>query len=235
MASSSSWVPPPLHLDLEATQRMLADKRYELDDFIQQVNDEHDNSVQETRLQIEAKQAENDALRQEIKETKESIAYYESQLPQAKEQRSALEEDERILRERRDALEKQYDEALKTTQQLQKVINDMEQEAQANERQASSQQKRNRPELAASIKYTGLSLEPLGGDRIKFNYRLVDKNDPDRVFSVTIDVSDSRFQVPHCDPMIPNLAQLAQDLSDQGNIRLFTIKMRQAFCQLVSP
>ncbi|KAI9637528.1 putative kinetochore protein SPC25 [Dioszegia hungarica] len=81
-----------------------------------------------------------------------------------------------------------------------------------------------------------LGLNIVGGDQpntLLFKFRLVDPLEPEREFALVADVSQYDYKVTRCDPPIPNLGVLVQQLNEDRNIMAFIKRARKAFRQLV--
>lgn len=66
---------------------------------------------------------------------------------------------------------------------------------------------------------------------MQFNYRLIDPQAPERLFSVTLDVNGEHYLVSDCRPALPELpsilAQLNQSRDFYGFIKTIRAKFRQ--------
>ncbi|ORX48296.1 hypothetical protein DM01DRAFT_1338766 [Hesseltinella vesiculosa] len=231
--SSTEWHPPALNYDLETIQKQLSSKKHDLDSFIQQVQEQHATTTQKSLMEIEEMQAKNNELKALIEERKASIAHYESLLPQAVERLEQLRKDEKEQQDRKEQLERECDAIATKNDTFALTIAAKERELEEKRALLDTQQKRNRPELEACMKYTGLALEPLKNNQLKLTFTLIDPKELDRAFTLVLDMSNDKYAVPKCEPQIPNLAQMVQDLNQHGNPSLFTIQARQAFSRLV--
>lgn len=67
-----------------------------------------------------------------------------------------------------------------------------------------------------------------------FTFRYIDPDDWERAFTVLIDVSTNRYRVKSCEPMVPQLTTLIDELNEDNNFFAFLRKMRDSFVQSVT-
>ncbi|DAZ92913.1 TPA: hypothetical protein N0F65_011318 [Lagenidium giganteum] len=81
----------------------------------------------------------------------------------------------------------------------------------------------------------GLYFEHTGADRIVVRFTQIDAHDPKRVFSFRIRIhpETDRFVVDECQPHVPVLNQLVDQLNDSGDLSFFIRAMRRQFKILV--
>jgi kinetochore protein Spc25, fungi type len=69
---------------------------------------------------------------------------------------------------------------------------------------------------------------------MQFNFKLIDPQTTQRVFSVTIDVNGDHYLVTDCNPALPELPSLLANLNQSrdfyGFIKSIRGKFRQAAC-----
>lgn len=63
----------------------------------------------------------------------------------------------------------------------------------------------------------------------RFSFKYIDAADWERRFSILIDISTNRFRVQSCEPMIPQLSTLLEELNVGGDFFAFLRKVRAAF------
>jgi kinetochore protein Spc25 len=78
----------------------------------------------------------------------------------------------------------------------------------------------------------GLFVESQPDDSTKFSFKYIDATDWDRRFTIIIDVSTGKYQVRACEPHIPNLPSLVEQLHADGDFYSFLRKVRAAFIDI---
>lgn len=80
----------------------------------------------------------------------------------------------------------------------------------------------------------GLYVESLAEATTKFSFKYIDPTDWERRFSVVIDVSTNRYRIHACDPMIPHLSVLVDQVNSDADFYAFLRRVRSAFVDLVA-
>ncbi|XP_022240386.1 kinetochore protein Spc25-like [Limulus polyphemus] len=71
-------------------------------------------------------------------------------------------------------------------------------------------------------------------DWLTFIFTSIDPNDAERKFTFALKVNERNlFEVPGCDPQVPGLSELVEDLNRNNNLLEFVYVMRQRFKALV--
>ncbi|XP_076327469.1 kinetochore protein Spc25-like isoform X2 [Tachypleus tridentatus] len=71
-------------------------------------------------------------------------------------------------------------------------------------------------------------------DWLTFIFTSIDPNDVERKFSFALKVNEGNlFEVPGCDPPIPGLSELVEDLNRHNNLLAFVYVIRQRFKALI--
>ncbi|KAA1130436.1 kinetochore-associated Ndc80 complex subunit spc25 [Puccinia graminis f. sp. tritici] len=76
---------------------------------------------------------------------------------------------------------------------------------------------------------TGLSILIVAPDRLKFNFKLIDMNAYDRVFSIELDLSDFDYKILSIDPPCTEINPLLKKLNQTRNFNRFLCDVRLAF------
>jgi len=92
---------------------------------------------------------------------------------------------------------------------------------------------RARAELGDFQKHLGFFLEPLPNHQTRFSFVQVDPAHPtDRPCGFVVDVSQDQYRVLHCEPMIPDMQTLVQELNQHRDFYRFLKICRQSFVSL---
>ncbi|KAA1116186.1 kinetochore-associated Ndc80 complex subunit spc25 [Puccinia graminis f. sp. tritici] len=84
-------------------------------------------------------------------------------------------------------------------------------------------------ELEFLEEITGLSILIVAPDRLKFNFKLIDMNAYDRVFSIELDLSDFDYKILSIDPPCTEINPLLKKLNQTRNFNRFLCDVRLAF------
>ncbi|KAI0960816.1 hypothetical protein AcW1_000081 [Taiwanofungus camphoratus] len=76
-------------------------------------------------------------------------------------------------------------------------------------------------------------IEGIDKDKILVRFMQLDAADPNREFSLVIDVSSRSYKVPTTTPFLPTLPILLDELNDTRDVYTFIKRIRQAFGELV--
>lgn len=63
----------------------------------------------------------------------------------------------------------------------------------------------------------------------RFSFKYIDAADWERRFNILIDTSTNRYRVHSCEPMLPQLTTLLDELNHSGDFFSFLRKVRAAF------
>ncbi|KIJ45189.1 hypothetical protein M422DRAFT_30037 [Sphaerobolus stellatus SS14] len=96
------------------------------------------------------------------------------------------------------------------------------------DRQASHQ----RPELKVLESKLHFTVQGVQKDMLLVRFTQIDPSDPERDFSVVIDVSKQNYRVPTASPMIPTLPLLVDELNETREFYRFIKKVRQSFIDM---
>jgi hypothetical protein len=67
----------------------------------------------------------------------------------------------------------------------------------------------------------------------RFCWKYIDPAAWDRKFTLLMDVTTSRYRIKSCEPMIPGISALLEQLDANGDFYGFLRKVRQGFVDLV--
>ncbi|KAI8078801.1 chromosome segregation protein Spc25-domain-containing protein [Halteromyces radiatus] len=232
--SESTIKLPSFQKDLHALKEDIAYLSTKPDPYIDKIINAHNTTIQQKKQMITTTQDTIETLRASIKEREKDKEYYETKLPAMKEQLAILETEIRQHKEQNNDLEVKVKQARKDHQELKQKISRQQTALEASKRNLDKQQRQNRPELEACIKKTGLTIHALKENYLKFDFTLIDKDQPDKVFSFVLHMTKGSYQVPECNPMLPNLNDLVKDLQQHCDPFLFVKLVRQGFCSLSS-
>ncbi|OZJ06542.1 hypothetical protein BZG36_00502 [Bifiguratus adelaidae] len=179
-----------------------------------------ENKERQTKMErdLELYKAEEQVLTTTIAKEKQEIYDAENTIKQ-------FTSHSKMMQEKINELQKQADS-------LRREVNNKRQakidSAKASERQKS----KNEPELRAFQTWLSFKIEGGGSDKLAFTFTHIDPNDWNREFTFVLDVGQRIYQVPKCQPMVSNLAQLLNELNEKREYSDFInfIKyMRKAF------
>ena len=81
----------------------------------------------------------------------------------------------------------------------------------------------------------GLDFQRIGQDQLKLNMTHIDRSDPDRVFSFSVEIdSNDHYLLLLCEPPLANTDELVQELNHNNDFSKFVRNMRKSFCALVN-
>ncbi|KAK7449716.1 kinetochore-associated Ndc80 complex subunit spc25 [Stygiomarasmius scandens] len=89
-------------------------------------------------------------------------------------------------------------------------------------------------QVAMLEKYLACVVEGAEADQILIRFTQVDESNPDREFSVILDVSSSICRVLKTSPPLPSLSVLVDQLYQTGDIYRFIVDIRQSFYRLAN-
>lgn len=137
------------------------------------------------------------------------------------------------LRDQRHTLAARLDELKSKGQQLQADIAHESAIFSQFEAKREKELARARAELADFQKHLGFFLEPLPNHQTRFSFIQVDPVHPtDRACSFVVDVSQDQYRVLHCEPMIPDMQNLVNELNQHRDFYRFLKICRQSFVNL---
>ncbi|KAI0671279.1 chromosome segregation protein Spc25-domain-containing protein [Trametes maxima] len=96
----------------------------------------------------------------------------------------------------------------------------------------TSHASRAQPELTACEATLKCAIEGIETDKILVRFTHLDPADPDREFSLVIDVSARAYKVPTTTPFLPTLPILLDELNESRDIYAFVRRVRHAFHEL---
>ncbi|CCA77861.1 hypothetical protein PIIN_00507 [Serendipita indica DSM 11827] len=176
------------------------------------------------KLRVERAQIERDIQNYRMKE----IALIQ-QLEAEKRERGNAEESvahsNRQLRTLQERMAEAEQDAIRLDTVLKNLKNSKEKEKRQLEKQAS-QIGRDVLELEQLL---GIQVQGAGNDILTIKFKRLDPRDPDRTFSVTIDLSSSEYRVTEVSPVLPGLPTLLDSLNESKDLFAFLRRIRQAF------
>jgi len=98
------------------------------------------------------------------------------------------------------------------------------------------QVERNAPELAQLQNLTGCLIQPSIQDGlIDIQFSLLSERDPDRAYTVSLDVSKSEYAIATCDPILPGatIRTLVRQLNCSGDVYSFIKQVRRAMIERI--
>lgn len=88
-------------------------------------------------------------------------------------------------------------------------------------------------ELTDFQKYLGLQIIPLPNNQTRFSFLQIDPKTPnDTLCSFVVDVSQEQYRVLSCEPMIPDMGKIVDDLNQHRDFYRFLKLCRQRFVAL---
>jgi hypothetical protein len=93
------------------------------------------------------------------------------------------------------------------------------------------EERKSQVELADFQKYLGLLIEPLPKNQTRFTFSQIDSRN-ERPCAFVIDVSEDKYRVLSCEPVIPDLMRLVDDLNTHRDFYRFLKLCRQRFVSL---
>jgi kinetochore protein Spc25 len=87
------------------------------------------------------------------------------------------------------------------------------------------------PELKAYQDYLGLKIMGVRSDEMKFSFVCIDNKNWDREFWFVVNVSDV-YRVVECEPFLPDMKVLEEQLNRDQDFYNFVRNVRQAFVRL---
>lgn len=92
---------------------------------------------------------------------------------------------------------------------------------------------KSRSELADFQRHLGLYIEPLLNNQTRFTFLHIDPTHPtDRPCSFVVDVSQEKYRVLSCEPAIPEMRVLVDELNGHRDFYRFLKTCRQSFVRL---
>lgn len=98
------------------------------------------------------------------------------------------------------------------------------------------QVQRNAPELVQLQRLTGCVIQPSIRDGlIDIQFSLLSVDDPDRAYTLSLDVSKSEYTVATCDPILPGatIRTLVRQLNSSGDVYAFIKQVRRAMLERI--
>ncbi|KAM3579153.1 kinetochore-associated Ndc80 complex subunit spc25 [Umbelopsis sp. WA50703] len=96
------------------------------------------------------------------------------------------------------------------------------------------QQHKNVPELLCYEEKLACKIVGVSTDVLTFQFHNIDENDWNRKFSVTIQIAGKQYNYKSCDPELPELKSLIDELNTSRDFFRFLKRVRQAFKNSVS-
>ncbi len=100
------------------------------------------------------------------------------------------------------------------------------------ETKRQEEERKSNIELADFQKYLGLLIEPLPKNQTRFAFSQIDSQN-ERPCAFVVDVSEDKYRVLSCDPVIPDLLRLVDDLNTHRDFYRFLKLCRQRFVSLI--
>ncbi|KAJ1657088.1 kinetochore-associated Ndc80 complex subunit spc25 [Dispira simplex] len=114
---------------------------------------------------------------------------------------------------------------------LQRRVQRKEEALAAKEKEVLRQQSKNKPELQLFQRKLGLTISTEKPDVIAFTFTRIAAKDWSQPFHFAIDVTEKHYQVPTCNPMVPQLEDHLAWLNRTRDFYGFLKRMRQAFVE----
>ncbi|KAH8827298.1 chromosome segregation protein Spc25-domain-containing protein [Flagelloscypha sp. PMI_526] len=169
------------------------------------------------------------AIRTEIEQCKlDEIQLLETLSSEQKDRKEAelavsgLKRELGTLRERLEEIDKEIAQLRSYNTNLSK---DRGRESNTLHQRASSIQ----PEVQFCEEALSLSIEGLSNHNLLFTFTNVDESDPEREFSLVLDVSGDDYRVPTSNPLLAPLQSIVTNLNETRNLAAFLIHVRRAF------
>jgi hypothetical protein len=153
-----------------------------------------------------------------------------------------LEEEQREFKEAQAGnveLSQQTAQLQKRVEELKFEFQDIQSEAEREDRLLSSREQNRDKEIAgkkALIRLyediMGIRIEPVSRESIKLILTKVDQSQPLLPFSITIDHSGDRYSVKECSPVIPDMPSLVAALNQTHDFCQFVCRARRRFQEL---
>ncbi|GJE92056.1 Spindle Spc25 domain-containing protein [Phanerochaete sordida] len=157
--------------------------------------------------------AELEKEREERKDAELAVAAFERQLASIKDQCALLDVE---------------------IEQRRAVVNNLRREREREHALLNTHASRTSPELTECEFRLRSVVEGIDKDKILVRFTHIDPADPQREFSVVVDVSEDIYRVPTTSPFLPNLPILLDQLNSSRDVYAFIKSVRQAFEDLVS-
>ncbi|KAI0685546.1 chromosome segregation protein Spc25-domain-containing protein [Cytidiella melzeri] len=172
----------------------------------------HENETNVCKVKELELIAELDREREERKKAELSAVQLERQLATIREQCSQLDAE---------------------IEQKRAVVMDLRRERDRERSILETYASRTAPELLECERRLQCYVEGIEKDKVLLRFTHIDKGNPDREFSVVIDVSSSVYKVPTTSPALPTLPILLDELNETRDVYAFIKQVRQAFEHLV--
>ncbi|KZT42863.1 hypothetical protein SISSUDRAFT_1015463 [Sistotremastrum suecicum HHB10207 ss-3] len=91
------------------------------------------------------------------------------------------------------------------------------------------------PQVKALERRLHFTVEGVQKDMLLLRFTHIDPSDDTREFSIVIDISNPEYKVPTMTPSLPALPSLLAELNETRAFYIFIKRVRQAFCDLISP
>ncbi|CAO3616061.1 unnamed protein product [Cunninghamella blakesleeana] len=226
------WTPPTA--DIDAVRNKINGLLKQFEEHIEEEKKTHLSKVQQYEEKIKDLKASNEALEKTIKERENIYGYIKKDLPNFINRKENLVSEINATRQKNQLLLNQLDQAKRTQTSLKEQLTQKTIDFTKEQRQLHEERQRNRQYLSELIKYSGLKVIPLKLNNLKFEFTLIDEKNPDKVFSISLNMDNNEYTVLECQPMIPLLENLMSDLRQHGDPFLFIKLVRQQFCKLAS-
>ncbi|CAO3627374.1 unnamed protein product [Cunninghamella echinulata] len=159
---------------------------------------------------------------------------FKKELPNIMNRNETLIKEMKTLQQKNQSTEKELDQAKLTHESLQEQFKQKSMDYTKEQRILHQEKQRKQQQCLALMKRSGLKIIPLKKNNLKFEFKLIDEKDPDKLFSISLNLDDNKYTVLECEPMVPELENLVKDLEQHGDPFLFIKLIRQQFCKLAS-
>ncbi|GAA5813402.1 hypothetical protein MFLAVUS_006880 [Mucor flavus] len=171
------------------------------------------------------------ALIKKIELKSNTINEYEKKLAESKELSSALELSNYKVES--ETLSKENDKLQALVDQRLAILEAKKAENILKKASTLENERRDKIELMACVKYTQLDMSTEKENHVKFSFKSISQVDPEKVFYFVLYLSESSiFQVTECRPEIPELDSLVAEVNIDRDIYSFVKRMRRSFVEI---
>ncbi|KAI9253855.1 chromosome segregation protein Spc25-domain-containing protein [Phascolomyces articulosus] len=172
------------------------------------------------------------ALREEIIKYENYVQQHQQKLPDTQERTKQLAEELEGYRSQYEAKLTKLKNIQQARDRLKATIERRKADKEAQTSKARKQL--DKAELLANREALQLKITGLGDFKNKFEFKCINENHPDQIFSFVLRVSaDGTYSVSECNPLIDNLDEMVNKLRQENDPYLFIKRMRNAFCEYV--
>ncbi|ORY35564.1 putative kinetochore protein SPC25 [Naematelia encephala] len=218
------WEPFQAHVEafLNAIDKYTLDAKTEIaaraSDHIALVRDmKADKDETERRIQLE-REKEGEMLatleqeRHTLQDLTSSLSHLQTTLSKVKDQSATLESE---------------------LNSVKKEVSTERAEKERQRRKLEEMQEQDEIELGGLEEVLGWRIEGIRENILLMRFTLIDPSDPEREFSLVIDVSKQDYSVPRCEPPLASLPDMLQQLNTDRDLYGFIKRARKAFRALV--